>query len=213
MMKGYIASGVVACVCAQHSLMMKNGVGDLQKGERCVCALYSDIKVLKLLSYINTDYIITSVLKSVAVHDVVISYDIACKWSIHHLKRFSKNHPALDVDRFQFSYLIPKFHLPGHGDSCQTEYSFNFTKGVGRTHGETIEQEWAHINLAALSTREMGPGARHLTLDDSWNWWNWKKILGMGMPNLSSLDFSDTNHRSSASSKLAHCLNHEGRAH
>ena len=137
-----------------------------------------------LSSYINTDYIIASVLKNLAIHNVVISYDIACKWSIHHLKRFSENHPDLNLDNFQFSYLVPKFHLPGHGASCQTEYSFNFAKHVGRTHGETIEQEWAHINLAALSTREMGPGSRHLTLDDSWNWWNWKKILGMGMTHL-----------------------------
>ena len=119
-------------------------------------------------------------LKDVTVTNVVISYDIACKWSIHHLERFSKNHPHLDVNALQFSYLIPKFHLPGHGTSCQTKYSFNFAKGVGRTHGETVEQEWAHINPAALSTREMGPGARHLALDDSWNWWNWKKVLGMG---------------------------------
>lgn len=34
--KDYIASGVVACVCARHSLMQKNGVGDLQRGERYV---------------------------------------------------------------------------------------------------------------------------------------------------------------------------------
>lgn len=34
--KDYIASGVVACVCVRHSLMQKNGVGDLQRGERCV---------------------------------------------------------------------------------------------------------------------------------------------------------------------------------
>ena len=27
----------------------------------------------------------------------------------------------------------------------------------------------------------MGPGARHLTLDDIWSGWNWKKILGMGI--------------------------------
>ena len=51
---------------------------------------------------------------------------------------------------------------------------------MGRTHGETVEQEWAYINLAALSTREMGPGARHATLDDSWGGWNWRKILGFG---------------------------------
>ena len=34
--RDYIASGVVACVCARHSLMQKNGVGDLQRGERYV---------------------------------------------------------------------------------------------------------------------------------------------------------------------------------
>ena len=36
------------------------------------------------------------------------------------------------------------------------------------------------MNLAALSTREMGPGARHLALDDYWSGWNWRKILNMG---------------------------------
>ena len=60
------------------------------------------------------------------------------------------------------------------------DYSFNYVKGVGRTHGKTVEQGWVGINPAALSTREMGPGARHLALDDSWSGWNWKKILGMG---------------------------------
>ena len=130
-------------------------------------------------------------LKDVTVHNVVISYDIACKWSIHHLERFSQNHPDLDINKFKLCYLIPKFHLPGHGASCQSAYSFNFTKGVGRTHGETIEQEWAHINLAALSTREMGPGARHLALDDSWGWWNWRKVLGMGTALPISLDLAN----------------------
>lgn len=114
------------------------------------------------------------------VRRVTVSYDIACKWSIHHLERFRENHSDLKLDDFEFSYYIPKFHLPGHGASCQTNFSFNYGRGVGRTHGETVEQEWAHINLAALSTREMGPGARHLTLDDNWSGWNWKKILGMG---------------------------------
>lgn len=92
----------------------------------------------------------------------------------------SDNHPDLDIKHLRFSYLVPKFHLPGHGSSCQTDYSFNYAKGVGRTHGETVEQGWANINLAALSTREMGPGARHLALDDCWSGWNWKKVLGMG---------------------------------
>ena len=126
------------------------------------------------------DYIIASVLRGLAVRNVVISYDIVCKWSIHCRQRMSDNHPDLDIEDLQISYLIPKFHLPGHGTSCQTAYSFNYAKGVSRTHGETVEQGWANINLTTLSTREMGPGARHLALDDSWGGWNWKKVLGMG---------------------------------
>jgi hypothetical protein len=34
--RDYTATGVVACVCARHCLMQKNGVGDLQRGERYV---------------------------------------------------------------------------------------------------------------------------------------------------------------------------------
>ena len=48
--------------------------------------------------------------------------------------------------------IVPKFHLPARGSNCQVQYSFNYIPGVGRTHSETVEQEWAYINLAALST-------------------------------------------------------------
>ena len=94
--------------------------------------------------------------------------------------RFATYHEDVDLGSLSLTYLVPKFHLPAHGIKCQAQYSFNYTRGVGRTHGETVEQEWAYINLAALSTREMGPGARHSALDDSWGGWNWKKTLGLG---------------------------------
>jgi len=32
--KGYQATGVGGVICARHSLVRKNGMGDLQKGER-----------------------------------------------------------------------------------------------------------------------------------------------------------------------------------
>lgn len=114
------------------------------------------------------------------VRDIKISYDIACKWSINLRTRFESFHEDIDLSKFSITHLVPKFHLPAHGPKCQVQYSFNYTRGVGRTHGETVEQEWAYINLAALSTREMGPGARHSALDDSWSGWNWKKVLGFG---------------------------------
>ena len=84
-------------------------------------------------------------------------------------------------------YLVPKFHLPAHDPKCQVQYSFNYTHGVGRTHSKTVEQEWSYINLATLSTREMGPGAQHSALDDSWGGWNWKKVLGLGKYDANSL--------------------------
>lgn len=121
------------------------------------------------------------------MRDIKISYDIACKWSINLLSRFKTFHDDLDLSKFSIKYLVPKFHLPAHGPSCQGKYSFNYAPGVGRTHGETVEQEWAYINLAALSTREMGPGARHSALDDSWGGWNWRKVLGLGKYNACSL--------------------------
>jgi len=140
----------------------------------CTTVIYRGIR------YINTDYIVASYLQRCQVRDVKISYDIACKWSINLHSRFDTRHEDVDLSKFTITYLVPKFHLPAHGTKCHTQYSFNYTRGVGRTHGETVEQEWAYINLAALSTREMGPGARHSALDDSWGGWNWKKLLGFG---------------------------------
>ena len=102
--------------------------------------------------YINTNYIIASYLDCCKVRHIKISYDIACQWSINLRSRFTTCHGDVDLTALSLTYLIPKFHLPAHGPKCQVQYSFNHTHGVGRTHGETVEQEWAYINLAALST-------------------------------------------------------------
>ncbi|KAG1726203.1 hypothetical protein EDB19DRAFT_1914716 [Suillus lakei] len=86
----------------------------------------------------------------------------------------------LDHDTKTITFLVPKFHLPAHILSCQTTYTFNFIKGVGRTGGEAPERGWADINPIATSTCEMGPGSRRDTLDNHFNDWNWKKVCLMG---------------------------------
>ncbi|KAG2126366.1 uncharacterized protein EDB93DRAFT_1097111, partial [Suillus bovinus] len=53
----------------------------------------------------------------------------------------------------------PKIH-----HTCQTQFSFNYSKGVGRTDGEALERGWANINQVATSTKEMGPGSCRDTL-------------------------------------------------
>jgi hypothetical protein len=65
-------------------------------------------------------------------------------------------------------------------EECNLAFSFNLTKGIGRTDGEAPERGWANINPAAQSTKEMGPGSRRDTLDDHFGDWNWKKIIKLG---------------------------------
>ena len=128
------------------------------------------------------DYIFLSTIRDEKIKVIKISYDIACRWSIKLHQRTLDYSDDLQVpeDKFKLEFFIPKFHLPAHGSSCHTKYSFNYRPGVGRTHGENIESGWAHTNPAALSTREMGAGARHSTLDGHWGGWNWRKIVGFG---------------------------------
>ena len=128
------------------------------------------------------DFIFLSTLKGENVKMIKISYDIACRWSINLFQRIESYSAELQIpkDRFSLEYFIPKFHLPPHRSGCHTKYSFNYQPGVGRTHGENIESGWAHTNPAAVTTREMGAGARHLTLNSHWGGWNWRKIIGFG---------------------------------
>jgi len=114
---------------------------------------------------------------------LVISYDIACQWHKNLWERMQIFAPeeALSSSVRSVLFLVPKFHLPAHVEACNLQFSFNLTKGVGRTDGEAPERGWANINPAAQSTKEMGPGTRRDTLDDHFGDWNWKKTIKLGM--------------------------------
>ena len=113
---------------------------------------------------------------------MLLSYDIACQFSVNFAKRMA-DFPLkfrVDVTRTEVLFRIPKFHLPAHGDKCQTIYAFNFTSGVGRTYGEIIESNWSETNGAAIQSREMSPGNRQEFLDMVFGAMNWKKITRIG---------------------------------
>ncbi|KAJ6575811.1 hypothetical protein B0H10DRAFT_1837609 [Mycena sp. CBHHK59/15] len=161
------SSGIGTVDCARHNMKRPNGIGDLQKGER----------------YINMDYMLWM---SLANHDDIVqlfvSYDIVCQWHKNIWRRLAKYGPKLVERGFKHGYvwLIPKFHLPAHIEACNILYSFNLTPFVGQTDGEAPERGWANTNPLANSTKEMGPGVRCDALDDHFNDWNHKKILGLG---------------------------------
>jgi hypothetical protein len=77
-------------------------------------------------------------------------------------------------------FVIPKMHIEGHDVDCGALYSLNLIPGSGQTDGEGIERPWANIGGIASSTRIMGPGARHDTIDDHWAYWNWQKLISLG---------------------------------
>jgi hypothetical protein len=81
----------------------------------------------------------------------------------------------------QVDVAIPGWHINGHGDTCRSNFNLSYMEGAGRTVGEDIETTWAGTNQLAPSVREMGPAARHDTLNNQWNGWNFRKIVGFRM--------------------------------
>ena len=65
----------------------------------------------------------------------------------------------INMSEVDIQFLVPKFHLPAHIESCHQSFSFNFAHFVGRTNREAPEHDWANLNGLAYSTREMGPGS------------------------------------------------------
>ena len=111
---------------------------------------------------------------------ILITYDIACQWWINLQKRLKAYGPPVFIDLDALSLwrvAIPKFHLIGHGLICQILFNLMLMDGVGLTHGEGVETIWSHASALQTWSRETGPGARRLILDDHWGGWNWRKLV------------------------------------
>jgi hypothetical protein len=111
------------------------------------------------------------------------SYDIACIWSKGLQDRVLSLLELVRVHMIMlfFIFVIPKMHIHGHTLVCQLLFSLNLILGCAQTDSEGIECPWATIGGVATSTRNMGPGSRHGVLDCQWSYWNWQKMVGIGM--------------------------------
>lgn len=117
---------------------------------------------------------------STALHKV-ITYDIACQWSIYLESRLKKLPPGVRVSEIgSHDDLVPKLHALAHKAPCPTQRSLNYQPGCGRTDGEGIERTHAASGPLSAATKQMGPGYRHDAMDSQWNHWNWRKIVGLG---------------------------------
>ena len=128
------------------------------------------------------DFIIIATLMGLILLRIVITYDIVCQWSKNFKSRMEEFPPEMRIpERTKVDMAIPSWHINGHGNTCRNNFNLSYMEGVGRTVGEDVETIWAGTNPLAPSIREMGPAARHDTLNDHWNGWNFRKIVGFGM--------------------------------
>ncbi|KAJ8457732.1 hypothetical protein ONZ45_g18198 [Pleurotus djamor] len=165
--KGYSSTGVAGTLCARHGLVRKNGLGNLQKGER----------------YANTDFVVLYSLKNEVIPRLCLSYDIACQWS----RNFPTRNQSFPIDMRlsdttirEATFVVPKFHLYAHGSKCQAAFSLSYIPWSAETDGEDPERWWSHVNPVSMSTKIMGAGSRVDTIDDHAASWNWRKIVNMG---------------------------------
>lgn len=133
--------------------------------------------------YLNVDYAFASAAScglAAGIPHVVATYDIGCQWGQHLRQRLSQYTATkhINLDSLQsLRFAVPKFHLIGHGKSCSLNYNLAYMRGVGMTHGESVETIWSHSTSLATWSRENGPQARHALLDTHWSGWNWRKII------------------------------------
>ena len=118
------------------------------------------------------------------IKDVVVTYDVACQWGKNFSHRLSNSPsmPSLNIESLSsFRVAVPKFHMINHRALCQANFNLAYMDDVGMTHGESVETIWSHSTSLTTWSRENGPAARHLILDDHWAGWNWRKLICLGM--------------------------------
>ncbi|KAF7347975.1 CxC2 domain-containing protein [Mycena sanguinolenta] len=165
--QGYAATGCGMVTCGRHEVVAKNGVADLQAGEK----------------YGNMDYVVASAWRHfISLLFFLLSYNIMCQWSKKLKERLKKLPPALRLQLalFVVKFMILKLHILGHLRVCRELFSLLFTPGSGQSDMEGIERIWSSSGLMGASMQEMGPGSQQDTLDDFWHYWNWNKVIAMG---------------------------------
>ena len=111
-----------------------------------------------------------------------MSYDIACQYSKKFPHRVAKypEDMRLSISKERVEFVVPEFHIQGHGDKCRAQYSFRFREHMGRTDGENVERGWAIFNPLSMATKEMGSGSRRDTLNYHFADSNFQRILSFG---------------------------------
>ena len=128
--------------------------------------------------FCNIDYVVLSSVMGEHLSRIVITFDIGCQYSKNFWERMKKLPLEMQIkEDAVIEFGIPSWHINAHGADCRADFGLSFRDGVGRTCGEEVEGTWAGTNPLGPSTQEMGPGARHETLNGQWGGLNFRRIL------------------------------------
>ncbi|KAF8174368.1 hypothetical protein K438DRAFT_1980398 [Mycena galopus ATCC 62051] len=108
----------------------------------------------------NVDFILLSALLNVILFYLILSYDIACQYGKKFWTRM-EGFPELMrllINPLWVWFKVPNFHLPPHIPACHSPFSFHYMWG-------------------AESTKMMGMGMRHATLEDIFGFHNWRRLV------------------------------------
>lgn len=138
----------------------------------------SHLQVTCFNRFCNIDYVVLSSVKGENYSRIVFTSDIGCQYSKKFKDRMEKFPLDMQIpSNTIIEFAVPSWHINAHGPDCRANFGLSFRDGVGRTCGEEVETTWAGTNPLGPSTREMGPGARHETLNGQWGGLNFKRIL------------------------------------
>jgi hypothetical protein len=156
--------------------------------------------------FIYADYALASAVAHLSPRGPVpfgLTYDVWCHWIANFRRRAENLPPSIALPQnFDLIGAIPKFHLPGHDQSCYVRWSLDHTQYVGRMEGEGPERVWSHVNQHSGSTSEQGPGVRTDTINNLAYEWNYEKMIRMGKYILIAVQNDTDGLMESASSSL-----------
>uniref|UniRef100_A0A0W0FXD1 CxC2-like cysteine cluster KDZ transposase-associated domain-containing protein n=1 Tax=Moniliophthora roreri TaxID=221103 RepID=A0A0W0FXD1_MONRR len=139
-------AGVIAVTCVRHSMFLHHSMVDLEKGKKFALTNFALIGALFNL---------------VLPPHIVLTYDIACQYSINLLKCFDTNFKGTKYFD-QLKDTIVNIY----------QWLLNYSNRMGRTCSEQIEDLWAEAKQASGMTKEMNPGHHMDTLTALQNNWN-----------------------------------------
>ncbi|KAG7098900.1 hypothetical protein E1B28_000800 [Marasmius oreades] len=155
-------TGIGAVVCGRSEMVLANGVGNLEKGERYANSDF--IYTYALHHHLQSFQQVFLMLKFMLL--VIVAYNIACQWFVN-------------LSQQMVSWK-ENLKSPDWVSIIHEKLDCSLCWGIGYADCKCVERVWGGLNAAGFTTKSMSPRSRILMLNDHIGHHNWSKFLGLG---------------------------------